>query len=89
MDRKKGTHDGDPFYRKIKKIKNRIKNGSFYKSKTVFSSSVFLHFFALVCVVCTCMQVTLESRGAGFPGTGITGRCEPPDKGIGNQTWVH
>lgn len=24
----------------------------------------------------------------GFPGTGVTGRIEPPDMGLGNQTHV-
>lgn len=32
--------------------------------------------------LCTWMQVPMEARGVGSPGTGIIGSCESPDMGL-------
>lgn len=28
-----------------------------------------------------------EAKEFSSPGPGVTGNCEPPDQGAGNQTW--
>jgi hypothetical protein len=38
--------------------------------------------------VCTCIQVSLESRSVRCPGTGHIGGYGQPDVGAGNQTQV-
>lgn len=37
----------------------------------------------------TCVQMPAEQEeGIEFPGSGVTGGCEPPSMGTGNQTQI-
>lgn len=38
--------------------------------------------------MCAGPHLQMPEEGIRFLGPGVTSSCEPPDKGVGNQTWV-
>lgn len=47
---------------------------------------VGVHLRARVPYLCTRVQVSLEAKGFGSLGAGVTGSCDLPDVGTGNST---
>lgn len=55
----------------------------------IFKNISFIFLCLCLCVgTCALVEVLMKALGIGSPGDGVTGGCEPPDTGVGNQTWV-
>lgn len=88
---------------KLEGLTKIAETGSYlYKKKRYVSSSIFKVFWIVFLFVCVCvrvytymhihalcMWVLKEARRAHWiPGAEVRGKCESPDVGSRNQTWV-
>lgn len=75
-------------------IQKSFQNIYIYEDYTIclkLKENSFVSMFVCLCVgMCSheCKCPWKPGEGVGFPGSGVTGICEPPDVVTGNQTEV-